>query len=277
MTDTKDTQTSEDQPLSEDELKKAGLNADGTDIEQQPEADAKPEGEETKPDPKVRQLTNREIGMIRRTERLTGKNAALEGLKALATQLGYDSIEEMQSAIPKKGGAQTQTPPEAKPEKTNKAQDDSGLERLKELERQNTLLQKKLEREKSNTQAAKKSVELASIARKTGIVDEDYALHLLRRHISTLEPGKAAKVDPAAFFAGLRKTNAHLFGEAPAAVTRQVASTSPTTKPAPTAPSPAQGRQKQSEDGAVDTTTMSRAEFDAYMAKKGIRNPRFIS
>lgn len=238
----------------------------------QPEAAPAPTDAAAKPDPKVRQVTQRELAQLRRNERLTGRNSALEALQRKATELGYASVEEMIAAAPKKTGQQTQAPTEEAPQTT--APKPSA--RLKELENANQLLERKLRRERDEKLALKKDIELSRVAREQGIQDEEYALHMLRKHVRALDPTKAAKVDPAVYFQGLRKTHGFLFGEQ-VKVEKTPASTSPAAKTTPAAPKAAEVAQSQSNEGQVDTTTMSKAEFDAYMAKKGIRNPRFLS
>ena len=240
---------------------------------QQPEAQAAPEVP-AKPEvqPKVRQLTPRELANLRRTERLVGRETANAQLLQKAQSLGYDTIEEMLSAAPKKApapGAQEAAPAQ---EPTGR-----GSAKLKELETTNRSLENKLRRESEARRALEKSIELARVAREQGIKDDDYALHLLRKRVQGMQPNDAAKLDPAKFFAGLKTTHSYLFGSEGPKVETTRPTTSPAAKPAPSAPTAAAVATDTASADQVDVSKLSQREYDEYLRQKGIKNPRYLS
>lgn len=263
-----------DTPLTDEELAAAAAE-----IEAGTATEAAPTTQETAPPvaetpaatkQRMKELTARELASLRRSERLQGRQAAMDVLSRKAQELGYASVDEMLAAAPKKVPV---APPPVAPEAQPSAK---SSQRLKELEDIAARAERKLKAKAMEVANLRTEMELAKTARKTGIVDEDYAVHLLRQRINSMSADQVSKLDPVKFFEGLRNTHGYLFGTA-APVTQTPASTSPAGKPAPKTPAAAEVQQEAAAAGEVDVTKLSQADYEAYLRAKGVRNPRFLS
>jgi hypothetical protein len=125
--------------------------------------------------------------------------------------------------------------------------------------------------EKSARRAGDRAItaEMRAEARLAGVVDADYAVHLLAKAAL-----KDETIDPGAFFGGLKKTHPHLFTQA---VEPPPPAAPPPTLAATTAPpeSPAVGGVKPAPAAAgsppvtVDAEAMSDADFHAHQRNYG--------
>jgi hypothetical protein len=129
------------------------------------------------------------------------------------------------------------------------------------MARRETRKREKLQAEKDKLEA---DFELRVAALKQGIVDPEYAVVLLHRHVGALEGEAAEKFDSGAFFEGLRETHPHLYGE----MTKKA-----TTGPGPgqkTGLKPGEVQKKTGANGKVDVKNMDPGEFRAHLKKLGV-------
>lgn len=177
------------------------------------------------------------------------------------------SIEEAEQLVKAGGGAQAGNP-------SAQTAADSALraenERLKKerdrLRRESEDRVKKAE--KAARRAGDKAItaEMRAEARLAGLVDPDYAVHLLAKAAL-----KDENIDPSKFFAGLKTTHPHLFTvpvEPPAPPVAVAASSAPPESPAAgeVRPSPAAAGAPPA---TVDAETMSDADFRAHQRNYG--------
>jgi hypothetical protein len=109
---------------------------------------------------------------------------------------------------------------------------------------------------------------LDRIAAQCGIQKINQAKLLYREHCAGKTTEELAKMDEAAFFSGLRKTDPYLFGEV------TVPATTGTTGPVPgshAAPRPGATAAAAGAAGKVDVREMTKPEFEAYKRARGIQ------
>lgn len=177
------------------------------------------------------------------------------------------SIEEAEQLVRAGGGAQAGN-------QSAQAAADSALRAENErLKKERAKLQRESEdRVKKAEKAARRAgdraitAEMRAEARLAGLVDPDYAVHLLAKAAL-----KDENIDPSKFFAGLKSTHPHLFTvpvEPPAPPVAVAASSAPPESPAAgeVRPSPAAAGAPPA---AVDAETMSDADFRAHQRNYG--------
>jgi hypothetical protein len=214
---------------------------------------------------------------IKEEERARGKRLAKQEADQRAQALGFVSAEELeQVAAATKKTATPASSSAAAPEPVLPAVVDD-VARLKadiaQLEVKNRQLAKKnvgSDREARRLQQALEAAEASSTlklaAAKAGVVDVEYALHVLKKHIATLPSDGSVSFDEGKFFREtLRASHPVLY-----AVQDQPANTGH-HEPALIRPPPA---VKPAENGASkDALKLSREEYDARLRSLGLTNP----
>lgn len=254
-------------------------------VETKPQADA--------PAGKFVNMPTHQVGKIKR-------DAAIAAQRKLAAEMGFSSVDEMKAAAGKmKQAARAPAPQANKPKPQGgqsqgaapaqrtqpEAHDTSALQReLSELRAKN----EKLAREKARAErtarerqreslAAQAKSELRSIAASEGIVDSEYAIHLVMQHTEGWDEASLKKFDERTFFRNLRTKHPYLFGqvqqpansglpENPGApkIGGSVQIANETQRGTPPQPAPRQP------GGRVDTSKMSPREFQDYLRSKGV-------
>ena len=221
-----------------------------------------------------------------------------EALSALAKELGYSSPEEMQGALKAvraKGGSTRSDNGDGEPkpnqnpqnqpnggknaqqargnnsnvdrrswEKLDKEQKRWGEERdqlLKQI-RSESSRRKELQQALDAKEAEMALRETAVIS---GVKDVDYAIRLLTRHLDGKTEKELATFDESKFFGELRTSHPYLFGEVVKA-----ANTGTGTNGNPPAPKPGAAAGAAAAGGQADAKKMSREEFLAHIAKRGL-------
>jgi len=149
-------------------------------------------------------------------------------------------------------------------------------EALQRIQTENAALKRRLDKSARELQvSAKKSArearrlkdrqieaDLRAQAAMVGIKDPEYAIHLFAREVAAGKPA-----DPKTFFAGLKASNAYLFGNVePPPPQMLEPSTAPPESPAPggVTPTPTGAGAR----GVVDTSSMSPQDFAAHTKAK---------
>lgn len=205
--------------------------------------------------------------------------AAMESKMAgFAKFLGFKSLEEMESTDPeewRKRQASAVAKPAAAPSTARvKSRGSSALERenarlLEEKKRLNRLrsVEERKRRSLERELAAKDAEsELRVAAIRAGVQDVDYALHLLRREMSSKSPEEISKFDEGVFFGTeLRRNHPYLYAtEVVPANTG--APTDGNKAPPPPAP-------PTTESAGADAKKLSREEYVAVLKRKGLTDP----
>lgn len=236
------------------------------------------------------------------------------GQLSLAKELGYNSVEEMKAAAARSTRSGARTPdrgappsrrddrrpappaartarpaeePESRPAPTGKQLSQREIDRIAreraELEEKNRRLGRdKARREKEARElrreldAKEAEMELKISAIQIGITDPDYALVLLKRHLSGRPSEELAAFNERSFFAGLRKTHPILFNEAtaPANTGTGGSATEDRTETKPGAPGPKTNTAPQGNGaGALDARRMTTEELNKLLQSRGLQNP----
>lgn len=229
---------------------------------------------------RITELDPRQLAATKREAARRGQAAEQERLTAVAQKLGYKTLEEMLAAVPAAAGGEAPAPVE---ERTQKAGS-----RVKQLESEYALLQKKYARLEAAHKALTTDSGLREHAYRADVTDIDYALALLKKKVAGMAPAELKTFQPVEFLKGLRERHPYIFREEPKAApaapvdalppVREVpVSTSPTARlrddQIPTAPGPA-AASRQEETPAIDVMALPPAEYQAYLKRKGIRDPR---
>ncbi len=228
-----------------------------------------------------------QIEKFRREEREKGTRRANQ---ALATKLGYKSFEELEAAIPQI--TERMKAPVAVPEPPPKDPDAApgkkapGQQQLKELETAKQELHRAAEERKrlqaqarrgekrvkefeEAAQRAEARAELKIEAIHAGVIDADYALHLLEKHVENMTVEDIEKFDENAFFKGLRETLPALFAER---VVPATTGTAGSTRP--TAPKPAAATAQVVAGDKVDLRKVDKQTFWTEIGNRlNIRRP----
>lgn len=229
---------------------------------------------------------------IKQEERERGRKEAVE---TLASELGYESVEEMREALRKpsngKKSEEDLEEPEEIEEKQARPQDNKDKDKDKDKNGGNTrrdaskwerkLEQAQREREVMNRRLASEvklrkelqraldakdaEMSLREAAVAAGVKDVDYAVRLLTKELEGQDEEALKAFDESKFFTGLKDSKPYLFGEQ-----IKPATTGTGTGQAPPAPKPGQAAQDQARNGAVDAKKMSKDEFNAHLAKRGL-------
>lgn len=214
------------------------------------------------------------IAKIRQEEREKGKRKALKELEARAKALGFSSLEAMEQAAAKRSARPAaQSPQTATPESQPAPQVSTRADKEKlRLEQERIALRRQAAQADKRRREAQREVDkmraemtLREAAIRSGVVDADYALHVLRTDLARRSPEELSSFDEDAFFADLRSKKPHLFN-----VVREPANTTPSVRqPAPLPnPVPAPG-----EGQPLDAKSLSRDAYKELLRKRGINVP----
>lgn len=234
------------------------------------------------------------LGRIKKEERARGmKDRDLE----LAKQYGFSTTAEMDAAMkgfraapPASAQPGAVVPPPVVKPVSDPGAPPAGMSAAGQAawESERAAMVAENETLKASAKASKKAAERAAQraqdvetraslekqALSAGLVDTDYAIHLLTQHVDGQTEEQLAAFDPATFFVGLKTQKPHLF-------------IAPTTPPAPTpattgvsgappkAPGAADITGASGTNARVDARTMTRAEFEALKKKRGL-NPSSV-
>lgn len=224
---------------------------------------------------KVISMPSDGVAKIRREERTKGRQLRDQ---ELAKELGFASIEEMKEAA-KRGKSVRRTEPAAKPSTSAKPAKDAKRLQEQEEERQrllrkNAVAQRAARIAQKQRDAALVEGELRVAAVRAGVIDIDYALHLLRQRMKGKDAKELEKFDESAFFTGLRESHPHLFVVETRPVTTGNGSTAKPGDAAPKPPpKPGDAVQKAAGDQVVDARKMTREDYEKRLADMGIPNP----
>jgi hypothetical protein len=252
------------------------------------EAEAVPEKASVVPKPKVLAIPVNKMASIKAAERERGKAEALAAMDQHAQELGYASWQEFteERAVAraaesssstgqseKRASPKTSVKPAAS--ETAGSADGSDASVLykranlarAEAVRENRKLKQQLEAVKAET-----SLRVAAV--QSGVVDADYALVVLRRHLAGKTQTELSKFDAARFFGGdLKRTHPYLYKaaeELPTTSSEDAATevdAKAVSKVAPkAAPKPVAGK-------AIDAMKMTRQEYSDYLRNKGLSSP----
>ncbi len=241
---------------------------------------------------KIVQLKTHQIGQLKR-------EAGAAAQRKLAAEMGFGSVDEMKAAA-----ARMKNPPkvqqtQARPQQQNKPASPASQPGPQAVSADTTALQRevmdlrskneKLAREKARAErtsrerqrqslASQAESELRSIAAGEGITDLEYAIHLIRQHTNGMDEAKLRAFDERAYFRNLRGKYPYLFNQ----VQQPANSGLPENPGAARTGSSVQmavGEQRANQPpapaprqpgGRVDTSKMSRGEFQEYLRGKGI-------
>jgi len=238
-------------------------------------------------DGRIQVLSQSAFKRLKEESREKGRKDALS---TVAKEAGFTTVEELQKALQglkapaqrTKGDLDGDHPPEPKGKPDNRTSDRPDRRTMERWEREKQQLARERDdfREKLRYETrSKKELQQALDAKEAemnlrqsavmkGITDVDYALRLLSRHLeSHADDEKALKeFDEDKFFEGLRSTHPYLFKE----VVRP-ATTGTGANGAPTPPKPGGvAGQGAPPDGKVDAMKMSREDYLAHLAKRGL-------
>lgn len=250
---------------------------------------------------RVLNFTDKSINNLKRNERSKGADA-------LAREYGYENAAAMRAALGA-GGAAKPAPktaagkPAAQTQESDAGGASSGLsaaerKELAELREKNARLAKekaKADRIAAEARKRQDDAEVEAIlkvaAHRAGIEDVDYALTLFGRHVASKSEAERKRIDPKAYFAGLKTSHPHLFvGAAPAgAVEKKEPATTGTggkTEDGAAAPqTPANAGAARPGNGAggggpaqgggktFDARSATREQLDTRLAELGLQNP----
>jgi hypothetical protein len=272
----------------------AGNGAPGTSTQEQ---GSKPEVkvDATTPAGKFVQMPTHQVGKIKR-------EAGQAANKKLAQELGFADVESMKAAAAKmKAASRAPSAPVAKPKvqpgasvpqrESRPSSSDSSVDYAAILRERDDLRAKneRLAREKARVERAAREAkrealanaaegELRSIAASEGIVDLDYAIHLIRQHTNGMDEAKLRAFDERGYFRGLKAKHPYLFGQVQQPATTglpenpsqankpgsSVQITSGAVNATPPAPS------AQPSNGRTDVSRLKPEEFKAYLRSKGV-------
>jgi hypothetical protein len=210
----------------------------------------------------------KEISALRRLERQQGRDRALAKLNAVAKSKGYEDIDSLINSI-----KEPEAPPAEPKKPSEKAQMAEELGNYKALASKQEKIIRQL---KDQLNDLKVSTSLERQAIDANVTDVDYAVSLLRRKAKDMSEEEAKAFSPKAYFDELKTSKPWLFKA-------QEAKPEPKKEPANTGPAKADKQAKadkvekeESKDKDVDVRKMSRKEYQEYLAKNGLRDPRSL-
>ena len=229
------------------------------------------------------ELDPRSLAATKREARHEGRRLEAERLDKLARERGYANHEELLAAVPSKAGV-------AAPEGVT-TEDRANMpvtRRLKMAEQENGQLQKKLMRAAQALKDLQTDMAMREHAYEADVSDVDYAVQLLKRKIGTMAPAELKVFNPKDYFTGLRGSHEFIFRKRAAEKVAEKAAekieepivdkpvtTSPTARMPADQPTPPRAVEKPAAgDETVDVMKMSNAEYNAYLKRKGVRDPR---
>lgn len=223
------------------------------------------------------ELDPRALAATKREARAEGRRLEAERLTKLAQDRGFKTVDEMLAAIPGPGKLPDPAAAVVEESKANIP----AAKRVKQLEAENALLLKKqgkLSQELKNIQTENA---LRQHAYESDVKDIDYAVALLKRKITTMAPAELKTFSPADYFSGLRGQYPYIFRAQPSAapaaevIEEKPLTTSPTARmPASSVPAAPRPADVSKEAEAVDVMAMKPDEYQSYLRRKGIRDPR---
>ena len=137
-------------------------------------------------------------------------------------------------------------------------------EQTAEVERKK---RRKAERERDALEARSN---LERIANRCGVKDTDYAIHLYTQHCQGKTEEELSKMDEEAFFNGLRKNHAYIFGETVVPATTGTSGAVPGSHAPPSA---AATGAAAGAAGSVDVSKMDKATYRNWKATQGWSKP----
>jgi len=214
---------------------------------------------------------------LRQEERQKGRRAAMAELEMEAKKAGFVSHAEMQAFAFEQRRGKPATPPAPAPEQIPAQAQGLSPETVKAEARRRRMAKRLLHETRARREAERRitareaEMELREVAIRAGVRDVDYAIAILRRHLSSQTKAQLAAFDETKWFEELRGTRAYLFGER-----EQPASTSPAASAAGAPPAPPAAGPVKTDDanaGQIDAKKMSRAEYIEHLRKKGLNVP----
>lgn len=242
---------------------------------------------------KVVSVPTAAMARIKAEERQKGKREAMADLEGKFKAAGFSSIDEALSKLAQvsKGGSgnggnggqqrnggarqqgangQAQQPNGAGGNgQRNDRRDRKSQEQLERERRQRIKAERSAKASQARLDAEQGRMSLERVATKNGIVDPDYAITLLTRHLEGKSEEELRTFDEAAYFNGLRKTHSYLFGE-----TTVPASTGIGGNGSPHAPKPHEVTQQNGQNGALDARTMTQEQYEKHLRSKGLTPPQ---
>jgi cell division protein FtsB len=217
-------------------------------------------------------IPSAKMAEIKKREREKGARLAVA---EFAKTLGFESPDKLGEALK----ARAQQPQKGASGDTDK-QIAKLNARITELETQNKALagekatwERTARRHKQSLKDKDVEMEIRAAALKQGVTDPDFAVELVRRHAGKLDPAAQKDFDVEKFFGDMKETRPHLF-----AVTEVPATTGPGGKKDREAggappPAPKKQEQQQVDDAMPDARKMKPDEYNAQLAKHGLKNP----
>lgn len=261
-----------------------------------------PAPEAPKPQSKVLTIPTSAMGDIKRKERDRGRTEARSEYDTAAKEMGYESHEDMMTALRAQKVAGTRTPAQtpapaadasdfdADPvDASPKTDKDARSRVVSRLEREKGQLledRKKLNRARAHEERQRKALqgkldaqeaehELRFAAVRAGVDDVDYAVVLLRRQLIGKTEEELAQFDEGAFFnQELKKSHPYLYKSG----TRE-ANSSPAPDgvagkddgaPTPAAPT---AQPDGAQDSQVDARKLSNDAYAQLLRKRGLTHP----
>ena len=177
------------------------------------------------------------------------------------------TIEEAERIVKAGGGTTAANPTaQAAAETALKAENERLKKDRERVQRESEERVRKAEKAARRAGDRAITAEMRAEARLAGLVDPDYAVHLLAKAAL-----KDENIDPAKFFSGLKTTHPHLFAapvEPPPPPVPVAASSAPPESPAAGEVRPAPAAPG-APPAAVDAETMSDADFRAHQRNYG--------
>ena len=216
---------------------------------------------------------------LKEKERERGRRAALAELDQQAKANGFKDHADL---VKQAQGAKARTTQLTDKPATDRTTTDRNGNQMARNERERARqleAQRKTNRELARAKRKAKDAERQLVAQQTetqlrvaaaraGIKDVDYAIHVFRGMVNTLDEKQLENFDENQFFASkLRETHPYLYGETPAR-------TEPaTTTAAPLAPS-APKQNTASTTTTLDASKLSPQDFKKRLAELGLGDPR---
>jgi hypothetical protein len=143
------------------------------------------------------------------------------------------------------------------------------LEAQRKLNREAARARKRAKSLEQELQAQKVETQLRVAAARAGVHDVDFAIHVLRKHLSELDHDESTTFDEDTFFSKkLRESHPYLYGTAPE-VSRPATTTAAEAAPTRAAP-PAQSSATTTLDGMK----LSPTDYQKRLSELGFSNPK---
>lgn len=220
---------------------------------------------------------------LKKREQDKGKRAAMAELDSRARSMGFKDHEDLlkhasknrertardrtdgraADGKPARGAAPADNPRQARERERQ-------LEAQRKLNREAARARKKSKQLEQELQAQKVETQLRVAAARAGVHDVDFAIHVLRKHLSELDDAGSSTFDEETFFAKtLKGTHPYLYGAAPE-VARPATTTATETAPPVSAPKPSQSSATTTLDGMK----LSPDDYQKRLRDLGFSNPK---